>query len=107
MGRVICDKHGASSGPLCCKHVIAAVYGTGPQVSFQCVQFDATGDGQCIIMHFICAQCLTDYDLQAQVSDALRGDENRFPWVCPVCSGCLTEYEERRNGGQDVRGNIH
>jgi len=107
MGRVICEKHGASSGPLCCKHVIEAVHGKGPQVSFQCVQFDATGDGQCIIRHLICDQCATDYELHDQVPEAVWDDENRFPWVCPVCAGCLAEYEERRNCEQAVDGNPH
>jgi hypothetical protein len=95
MGRVTCDKHGATSGPLCCKHVLEAVYGKGPQVSFQRVEFDAAGDGRCVIGHLICGQCVIDYGLSDQVSEAVWDDESRFPWVCPVCAGCLSDYEKQ------------
>jgi hypothetical protein len=96
MGRVICEKHDATSGPLCSKHTLDAVGGKTPPISFKPVTFDATGDGLCVIKHLVCDQCATDYGLPDRVSDAVWDDENRFPWVCPVCAGCLAEYEERR-----------
>src|SRR5690349_15642767 len=95
MGRVLCEKHGSSSGPLCCRHVLDAVGDRGPVVSFQRVTFHAAGDGERVIGHLICEKCLADYGLPDQVTEAVWGDESRFPWVCPVCEGCLSEYETR------------
>jgi hypothetical protein len=94
MGRVICEKHGASGGPLCCDHVLAAVYGREPRVQYRNVKFDAVGDGSCIVQHLICTDCLGKHGLETvdEVTEEVWEDENRFPRTCPVCEGCLAEY---------------
>ncbi len=98
MGRVICKTHGASGGPLCCDHVLAAVYKNGPRVQYHKVTYDASGDGSCVLSHLLCTGCLERYGLEStkEVTDDVWGDRTRFPNTCPVCEECLAEYERKQ-----------
>ena len=97
MGMVLCEKHGRNTGPLCCKHVIEAVYGgTGP-VSFAEVTCDVTGDGECVLRHLVCNECLAEYQLTpgAEVDEKLWSDDAEFPATAPVCHMCLSAHSVR------------
>jgi hypothetical protein len=93
MGIVACPKHGRQGGPLCCVHVLDAVGGRSSSVvRYGSLKCEALG---CVVHFRICDVCATKHGLlhQNEVAEAIFFDEQRFPWVAPVCSDCLSAYE--------------
>jgi hypothetical protein len=69
MGLVKCPKHGDGGSPLCCRHVLDSVYGRGATISFW--RIDLVVDGEDILDHLVCDQCIADYELSDQ---SVRGE---------------------------------
>jgi hypothetical protein len=94
VGLVACEKHGPHSGPMCCSHVLDAVYASAPRIEFGTHRFDVLGENSEILEHIICTGCAARYELSphAPIRDEVWGDPGRFPDVCPVCECCFKEW---------------
>jgi hypothetical protein len=97
VGLVACEKHGPHSGPLCCDHVREAVYGSGPVIAFENHRFDVLEDGSELLDHMLCSGCAAKFGLSAAefISHEVWGNQERFPYVCPVCEKCFEEWTSR------------
>jgi hypothetical protein len=95
LGLVACGKHGNSSGPLCCGHVLTAINGAGDVKPSSAVGFrvDMLDDGTEFLDYLVCSPCARDYSLVGGTD--LPGeyfDGGKTPWVAPTCDKCLEEW---------------
>src|SRR5215213_502185 len=100
MGLVRCERHGEQQGPLCCRHVLDASYGTpspGPVADpgalvFICI--DLFDDASEMLDIVLCQVCAVQYGRGA--GDVLAsehlGDDRALPWICPICNPCLERW---------------
>lgn len=98
MGAVKCEKHGTHvAGPFCCDHVRKAVSYSMPLIPFGIYRGDVLGDGTMIVGHWLCTECASKFDLLLDevVTEEVWGNDERFPYVCPVCAQCFKEWVRR------------
>jgi hypothetical protein len=95
VGAVQCKKHGLNvAGPFCCDHVRKAVTFSMPFIPFGVYRADILGDGTLIARHMLCSECASKYGLSVDVvvTEEVWDNDERFPYVCPVCAPCFKEW---------------
>ncbi len=95
MGKVVCEKHGAHVGTLCCDHVREGAQRWSNFEAPTTVRVDWLEDGSEIYDTLICNDCARRFGLLAsrQVSGNQVEDPSNFPRVCPTCPRCLAEWQ--------------
>ncbi|MGC4114251.1 MAG: hypothetical protein QM765_06460 [Myxococcales bacterium] len=94
MGMVRCEKHGLrGGGGLCCRHLLYAISGLGPVVTYRRVVWESTADGKATLTFLVCEACMSQYRLGSEVDLETWFDESRFPWAAPVCGECLGDFQ--------------
>ena len=95
MGAVACQKHGAHPGILCCDHVRVGAGSRSSIVSFVRYQLDLGEDRTTLAESLLCAACAETFSLSVSQPIALEvwKDPKRFPYVCPTCEQCLSEWQ--------------
>ena len=96
MGKIVCERHGAHPGILCCDHVREAVSKSQPIFSIDRYRVALSEDH--LLEHLICVECAMRFSLSPQdpISEDVWEDEKRFPNVCPVCVACYSQWSESR-----------
>jgi hypothetical protein len=94
VGAVACERHGTHPGVLCCDHVRSASETRAPLISFDSYRVDVTGDETELLDHLLCSACATRFHLSPsiQIPPAVWESEDKFPYVCPTCEQCLSEW---------------
>lgn len=69
-----------------------------PRIHFASYRGDVLGDGTMIVGHLLCADCASRFGLSvaAVVTQEVWSDDDRFPYVCPVCAQCFEEWSAQR-----------
>jgi hypothetical protein len=95
VGAVRCSKHGTHvAGPSCCDHVRKAVAYAMAMIPYGIYRVDVLDDGTLIAGYMLCPECASQFGLAVDevVSGEVWINEDRFPYVCPVCAQCFKEW---------------
>jgi hypothetical protein len=62
---------------------------------------DLRGNGLELLEHVLCSGCADQFGLTpgSPISDEIWASDERFPYVCPICEKCLTEWIDARGLG--------
>jgi len=89
---------------LCCEHVLDASHERAPRNgaspdphALTFVKIDLIEDGSVILGAILCRECAVRFG--RVTGDTIAGgdfDEDKAPWVCPVCPQCFERWTGRK-----------
>lgn len=105
---MICERHGAHTGVLCCEHVRQGAWNRARPIAFFSYCVDWLENGRMTGEALVCDACAQRFELapHQRLSEPARVDgADVLSQLCPACPHCLAEWQPAAFGqpGQAAR----
>jgi hypothetical protein len=104
---VICERHGASTGVLCCRHVCQGARKRAGPLAFDSDCIDWLEDGSTTDEALVCDACAGHFGLaphQPQCEAPRDDGADLLSQLCPACPHCLAEWQPAAFGTSGAVG---